>query len=188
MAPGQLWRLTRNRYSRALYEWLAERGLRVSVLLEYRRPAEALSVDEPGAVEIREQHPDSIAEYRDETALSHSDLVLGAYRDGERVGSLLVGLDRSIPVAPLERRFDPAGGYLWRLWVDAPARGRGIGTALVRAGVGATAERDLANAVALVARDNLPSRRAFAASGFEPPIEHRYLSVAGWTRSRTVRR
>jgi ribosomal protein S18 acetylase RimI-like enzyme len=173
---GGLWRLTRNRYGRRLYETLDAAGLTASLMVEYRRPAADPPAPDAAGVGFETRDPGDLDEsFRDAKNLPETDLVVCATRDGERVGSLLLTLG-SVHVDVLDREFDPRGVYVWRVWVEPDHRGQGIGTGLVAAGVAAAADHADA-ASALVARDNVPSKRAFESVGFRPTRELWYLGV-----------
>ncbi len=181
------WRLTRNRYGRALYDRLAARGIRASLLIEYRRAAAAVALEPPDGVRIEERRPETLDDqFRNATALPATDVVLVARSAGERVGSTLLTFDRSLDVPELGSEYEPAGVYIWKVYVAEAARGQGIGSALVRAAVRATAEREIEEVVALVARDNLPSKKAFAGAGFGPVVEHQFVTALGQEFRRTV--
>ena len=77
------------------------------------------------------------------------------------------------------------GAYCWRLYVRPSARGRGIGTAIVaRALAAARTAFDSDLFQALVAPDNLPSRRAFARLGFDPVERFTTVGAFGWRLDR----
>lgn len=186
-----VWRLTRNPYGKRLYESLDAVGLSVAVLQVYRRSlANPAAPDRSDAV-LRYHEPAAVGEpFRDADALDRADRVIGAYADGARIGSVLLTLDGPVHVDPLDRQFDPDGAYVWRLYVDPDHRRQGVGRTLVRAALWATANvAPSTDAVtALVARDNVPSQRVFAAAGFEPERELQYLRLGKFEcrRSRTL--
>jgi ribosomal protein S18 acetylase RimI-like enzyme len=77
-------------------------------------------------------------------------------------------------------RFD--GAYLWHLYVDPEDRGRGLGSALLARALSFAAEDRVDAAYALVAKDNVPSQRAFEARGFEVVDEVAYYRAFAWER------
>jgi RimJ/RimL family protein N-acetyltransferase len=92
--------------------------------------------------------------------------VVLARRNGATVGCCCLS-DRPVYVPELQRRLDFDGAYLWRLYVDPEMRGRGVWSAIVARAVRASAGAfDADRTVALVAPDNLPSRKAFRNVGF----------------------
>lgn len=136
------------------------------------------------------------------------DQIVEATRDGEPVGHCCLSA-RRIYVPELDRRLRPPGHYCWRLYVSPEARGEGVGRAIVAEGVRWAASSTVASqdvsavdvatprndnsgnsdilVSALVAPDNLPSRRVFAALGFRPTVRHTAVGVPGRTWHRTRR-
>lgn len=189
-----LWRLTRNRYGRALYEALTERGVTATWMSEYVRPlgvgdagpdcsrkgpAVDLTAGGPGAhVSVTVCEPERVKPLGAPVGeLVDDERVIAAF-DGERpLGYLFVSVDATLRVAVLERSMTFDGAYLRRVYVAPDHRQRGIASALLGAAChladGAGAER----ATALVARDNRPSRGLFEKHGFDVRREHRYLRV-----------
>ncbi|MFB6297075.1 MAG: GNAT family N-acetyltransferase [Salinirussus sp.] len=186
---SRLWRLTRNRYGRELYDALDAAGVKASLMIEYRRRVSEPEEPAIDGVAFRIRDPGALgSDFRDAGALDRADAVVCARAGGDRVGSLLLTVDREVHVDVLDRPFDPRGVYVWRVYVDPDHRRRGIGTGLIRAGLGVAARRGTDAASALVARDNLPSKRAFERVGFRPARELQYLSVFGAAWRRTVDR
>lgn len=196
---GPLWRLTRNRYGRACYEWLGRRGVTATRMYEYVALARPdLDVPDPaGDVALAAFDPtelDRSSAPFDE--LLDEECVVGALdaedADGIDAGSDLLGyLFLSPPeldhvVAPLEASLSFDGSYVRRVFVDPAARRRGIATALVALARRTAAERFGADrAVALVAADNRPSRRAFEGNGFAARRVRTYARVGPWSRRST---
>ncbi len=190
----RLWRLTRNRYARGLYERLDDAGFVLASLDRFVRGAEdarrGTSTDSPDctavdAVRFRRAGADGgLLPALADDPLAPEDLVLTAERDGETIGYCVLS-DRPAYVPELHRRLEFPGGYVWRVYVDPAERGQGVGTSLVDESVRVAAEHfDAPSVSALVAPDNLPSRRAFESVGFEARERLTTLGVAGWTWTR----
>jgi GNAT superfamily N-acetyltransferase len=135
-------------------------------------------------IEIRTFEPTEIRELDGSDdqfdELIADDLVVGATTDGCLVGYLFVSFGRriSLPFLRTTREFD--GAYLWGLFVDPSWRRHGIATALVTHGLEtAKAEFDTGDAYAMIAADNLPSKRAFRTNGFDPQTRYRYCRLFG---------
>jgi ribosomal protein S18 acetylase RimI-like enzyme len=184
IARTGLWRLTRTPTAKRLYDGLADAGLVVASLDSFvRLTADPPSPEHPltfDAVPASEWIPDRI---RGEP-LAPDDVIVRAREDGETVGYCCLS-DRRVYVPELRRRMTFGGAYLWRLYVEPPARQRGIATALVRHAVRAAADRfDADDVTALVAPDNVPSRRTFESVGFAATERHTYVSGPGVERRR----
>lgn len=188
-----LWRYTRSEPVRAVYDWLADRGTYVAQLDRYERPADGSSreaaVDAPVPLDIAtasvsDRCPDRLSG----EPIAPRDRVLLGRLDGDLVGHCCLSR-RPVYVPALERRLDPPGVYCWDLYVRPAARNRGVGTALIAAAARWARERsDAERLSALVAPDNVPSRRAFEAMGFRPTRRHTALGLTGrnWFRSRPL--
>lgn len=185
-----LWRLTRHSAVRRWYEWLSARGVVFAQLdLFEREVGSTVAGTPPGApdgVEIetaraRECLPDGLRG----APVAPDDVVVLARRasDGDGPGAT-VGYccctDRRVYVPELRRRLEPPGVYVWRVFVDPAERGRGVGTAIVARAVRLARTETAATTVsALVAPDNLPSRRAFRSLGFAPTVRYTSTGLAG---------
>jgi ribosomal protein S18 acetylase RimI-like enzyme len=181
MSSLPLWRLSRNAHGRRLYDWLAAHGVRCSLLAAYVRDPLDVAAPERSDVALRTVDPAALdASFRDADCLGATDLVVVATEDGERVGSVLLTLDGPVYVDALERTLAPAGAYLWRLFVRPAARQRGLATALLRTALAAASDRGVDRASALVATDNVLSRRTFEAVGFDRVGTRRFLRLFGW--------
>lgn len=185
LPPGvsiPLWRLTRSRPARRLYDGLDRLGFTVTRLREYRCDLETLPTRTPPAdvslvvreVETAERHGGEV--------LVPGDVVVTARADGEPVGAVFVALDRPVHVHALSARVRVGGAYVFGLWVDPHHRNRGIATTLVARICRVAAEHDAPRAVALVAPDNAPSQWVFEACGFEAGRTHGYDRLLGWER------
>ncbi|MFD1587341.1 GNAT family N-acetyltransferase [Halorientalis brevis] len=187
----RFWWLTRNRHGKRVYEFLAERGIRVSKLERYVRSTggvETAAVTGPEDVEFTCQQASDV----DATAVdafeepAATDRILIATDDETVVGYLFLSHDRSVWVDPLETELDVDGAYIWRVFVDPAHRKRGIATALVERAVQEAARLGAGQAIALVAVDNYPSKQVFQANGFRADRVIGYYRLFGLTR-RTVR-
>jgi ribosomal protein S18 acetylase RimI-like enzyme len=180
-----LWRLTRNPIARRVYNHLASAGMVLAQLDRFEREAAvAHGVAEPPDDVTLTVTPavDSVPTSLRDAPLAPGDLLVRAERGGTSVGHCCLS-DRPVYVPELRQRLTFEGSYLWGLYVAPAERGRGIGTAIVARAVTATAASLAADRiVALVAPDNLPSRKAFARLGFRP--NKRYTSYGLFGRER----
>jgi len=184
-----LWRLTRHTLARSAYEWVAERGLVLARLDRYERPTANAPPwpDRSGLTfsvyPIREGPPGRLRE----EPIAPDDRVVQARRDGRTLGSFVLS-ERTVYVPALGHRLRPPGVYGWELFVEPAARREGIGTDLIRAAVAWAGERPgVERCSALVAPDNRPSRRAFAAAGFRPTVRHTAVGLGPWRWDRRER-
>lgn len=175
-----LWRLTRSAPARTIYDRLTAAGVTIARLDRFVRPIASTERDPrlPESIDGIERHRvrDGVPPGLAGEPLAPEDLVVRARREDRTVGYCLLS-DRPVYVPELGRRLLFPGTYLWRVYVVPDERGRGIGTTLVEsAAEGAVAEVfDAGSISALVAPDNVPSRRAFASAGFTPA--ERYTTV-----------
>jgi ribosomal protein S18 acetylase RimI-like enzyme len=143
--------------------------------------ASALSVGP--AEEFADLAPsDFVVLARDDTAPPAEDL---RESDADAVrGWAFLTLERPVEVTELAVtvRFD--GAYLWHLYVDRADRGRGLGSALLARALSFAATDRVDAAYALVAKDNVPSQRAFEARGFAVVDKVAYVRVFDWERRR----
>jgi len=178
LARSGLWRVTRHDAVKRLYQRLQAAGVFLAQLDRLDRPTaerhQVGSVPDGVSIEARPASGISLSKL-DGAPLAPSDLIVLACRDGRPVGWCCLS-DRPVYVPELDRRLRFPGAYLWRLYVDPAERGHGIGTAIVRQAVAyAHTGMDAPRITALVAPDNLPSRKAFGALGFTPT--ERYTSA-----------
>ncbi|MDS0279324.1 GNAT family N-acetyltransferase [Halomicroarcula sp. S1AR25-4] len=174
----ELWRLTRNRYGRAVYDRLAAAGVTATLLSEY--VADPAAVDPSGSesVSVEVCDPARVSELGAPVGeLADGEVVLGAFEGGTPLGYLFCSLDATHDIAPLERRRSFEGAYLRRVFVAPDHRQRGVASALVVGACDWAHGRGATRASALVARDNVPSRALFAAHGFDVVRDHRYVRV-----------
>lgn len=185
------WRLTRNRYGRALYDWLAAHGFSATRMYRYRRSCDgSTEVTPPPDVHLSVVSGDTddpvVAEA--ELATVPADSLLLASVDDVTVGYGVLS-DRPVHVDALGRTVDVQGAYLWRLFVDPAHRSRGIASALVGRGLAEAADwPETPSVSALVAADNVPSRRTFEKLGFSPVERLEYCTAFGreWRRRRSI--
>lgn len=174
-----LWRVTRHPLTRRLYDTIEQTGLFAAQLDRFEREAVA-SVDAPGhppsvvlsVSTIGEEPAGTLPPNLADEPLAPSDTLVRATRRGETVGYCCLS-NRPVYVPELHRRLHFEGRYLWKLYVTASERGQGIGSAIIANAIEETAIGD--RLIALVAPDNLPSRRAFRSLGFHPT--ERFTSV-----------
>lgn len=179
-----LWRLTRHPIVRRLYRSLKARGLFLAQLDRFEREtdgAETAVVPEGVSLSMATA-AEGVPERLAGDPLAPSDRLVRARRGEATVGSCVIS-DRTVYVPELRRRLSFDGAYLWRLHVTPEERGRGIGTAIVARAVAAAAA-DADRIVALVAPDNLPSRRAFCSLGFRPTERFTSVVCGGYRRHR----
>lgn len=182
-----VWRLTRNRYARALYDALGAAGVRAAKMDAYVLPADRTPPErspEGVSFEVMPAATVDPGESPDADDLASDDRVAFARVDDE-VAGYVVASDRPVPVPEVGRRAVRQGAYLWRLFVAPDHREHGIATALVGRAVAAAREQfDVGEAFALVAIDNYPSKRAFEANGFI--AEQRITYYRAFGRERRV--
>lgn len=189
-----LWRLTRNRYGRRLYDALAARGVTATRMYEYvadaspGRPATALSPDAPVTFDVSPAAdcPHGV-DFDIPFDAREGELAVVALVDGEPVGRALVSDHGETRVHPLETDLSFPGAYVRRVYVARDHRGRGIATALVGETKRVAAEEfDAGEVHALIAADNRPSQRVFAANGFRVVARRDYARVGPWRYRRTT--
>jgi len=188
-----LWHVTRNSTARRLYERLESSGFFVSQLDLFERETEK---DRSG-VEADTDAPDGFAlgvrTLRNEKGfpkalerepVAPTDRLVVATDDEAVVGYCCLS-DRPVYVPELHRRLRLPGAYLWKLYVEPERRGMGIGKAVIwRALRCARTEFGTEKMTALVAPDNLPSRKAFHRLGFVPTERYTSFGCLGWERHR----
>lgn len=176
----QLWRLTRNRYGRAVYDALARVGVTATVMIEYRsRLADGgAGVSGGPAPAVERCAPERVAgldapvhELRD------GEEVLAAFVEGTPVGYLFLSVDATHEIHPLEAELSFEGAYVRRVYVDRAHRDEGVASGLLSAARRHALERGAERASALVAIDNRPSRALFEGRGFDAHRRHRYVRV-----------
>lgn len=206
----QWWRLTRNDYGRAVFDFFADHGLKVARMYGYVADLDADpprdSTLEDSALELRvgdasAVEPDEHAAFGEllpeERVVVVVDTDAGAgtepasrqtarsFSAGPVVGYLFVSAGRPIYVHPLETELRFDGAYVRRVFVEPTHRQRGIATALVAESRRVARESfDASETHALIAPDNRPSQWVFEANGFRRVHEYDYARIGGWTRRR----
>jgi L-amino acid N-acyltransferase YncA len=185
LARSGLWRLSRHELVRQAYQHLDDAGIFLAQLDRFERATARLEGVSAAALEATtlEVVPatDRCPEQLSETPLAPSDRIVLARRAGETVGWCCLS-DRPVYVPELHRRVTFLGSYLWRLYVTPAERERGIGTALIRRAIEHSRTTfDVETMTALVAPDNLPSRKAFRALGFTPTTRYTSCGCLDWT-------
>jgi GNAT superfamily N-acetyltransferase len=113
------------------------------------------------------------------TGAEPTDLVATASADGAVVGWAFARVDPPVRVGECVRPLVFEGAYLWGLFVEPGARGRGVGAALVSALTDAVARDRYRWAFALVEGSNAESRRVFERVGYECVDETVRVAVGG---------
>jgi len=185
----EAWRLVRNPYGRAVYEWLQDAGVTATLMTEYRlRPPQPTPARPDTGVTTDVVAPDRVAAVEAPTAdLRPGEVVIAAFDGEQPVGYLFCSLDATHVIEPLEREYPFDGAYLRRVFVAPDHRQRGVATALVSAACEWARQRDADTVTALVARDNVPSRRLFEHSGFGAARSHLYIRLGSLSVRRTFR-
>lgn len=190
LARSGLWRLTRHKYVRRFYQRLEKAGAFVTQLDRLDRPTTRLDgttdvdLDATTIAVVRatERCPEELSD----VPLAPSDRIILARRAGEPVGWCCLS-NRRVYVPELRQRLTFPGSYLWRLHVTPAERGRGIGTAIIRQAVKHSRTKlDAETITALVAPDNLPSRKAFEGLGFAPTERYTSGGCLHWEWHRRV--
>ena len=178
-AVTRLWRLTRNRYGRTVYDALARAGVTATWMYEYTRSlAEPVPDCTDTAVSVERCGPDHIASLDPPaTDLVAGEDIVAATVDDEPAGYLFCSVGATHHIAPLDRRLSFDGAYLRRVFVDPDHRNRGVATAMVAAACRHAADAGATEATALVALDNRPSRALFERLGFSATRARRYAAV-----------
>lgn len=185
----ELWRLTRNRYGRAVYEWLADRGVTATRMYEYRRKLSETPPPTLPDIEVAGVAPDAVSfggtappveELRDD------ETFLVAHEDGVVRGYLFVAVAPRLEIHPLERRLSFDGAYLRRVFVHPDHRRRGIASALVAGALSRARDDGATTATVLVAADNRPSRRLFERHDFRPVRTRTYARVGPFSTRRVT--
>ncbi|MFC6975991.1 GNAT family N-acetyltransferase [Halomicroarcula sp. GCM10025709] len=129
----QLWRLTRNRYGRAVYDALADRGVTATSMIEYvAELGDETQIPDEGRFTVERTPPERVDPLDAPTAELLADESVVAAFDGETpLGYLFCSVDATHEIHPLERRVQFDGAYVRRVYVDPSHRNRGVATRLV---------------------------------------------------------
>ncbi|MBV0902521.1 GNAT family N-acetyltransferase [Haloarcula salina] len=184
------WRLTRNRYGRAVYDALARAGVTATWMHEYTRPLDSpVERTAPTGFTVVVCAPDRVASLDPPVGdLRDGEVVVGAFDGDATLGYLFCSVGASHDIAPLDRTLSFDGAYLRRVFVDPAHRNRGVATALVAHACRHAADSGAADASALVALDNRPSRALFEGLGFTARRARRYAAVGplSWRSVRSL--
>jgi len=187
-----LWRLTRHPVARQLYDWTADRGLFFAQLDRYERKVCSVpehNTERPASLTLSvSPASEGLPEQLLDGPLAPDDSIVRAELHGDTVGYCCLS-DRPVFVPELRRRIAFDGSYLWRLYVTPAERGQGIGTSLVEEAIETTRTAIEADRIiALLAPDNVPSRRAFDKLGFQPTTRYTSTGVGrrAYHRRRTL--
>jgi GNAT superfamily N-acetyltransferase len=174
----EVWRLVRNPYGRAAYDRLQSAGVTATLMTEYRSGLPASAAGNDNAVTTDIVPPDRVARIGAPTAeLRPEEAVVAALDGDDPVGYLFCSVGETHRIEPLERERTFDGAYVRRVFVSPDHRQRGVATALLSATCEWAADRGARTATALVARDNVPSRRLFEHNGFEAARAHLYIRL-----------
>jgi GNAT superfamily N-acetyltransferase len=187
-----VWRLTRNRHTRRVYEVLGAVGVTGTRMLEFEadtgdtEPLEQ-GTDPEVAVDAVPTTDDALTRLDLDFSIPVSFLdrewVVVATADGAAVGRALVSVDQQPYVEPLRERMTFDGAYVRKVYVGREWRNRGIAKRLVgRSLTVAREELGADTAHALIAADNKPSQWVFEANGFRPVRRYDYLRLFGLER------
>jgi L-amino acid N-acyltransferase YncA len=144
--------------------------------LEAFEPVDAAPDDVRVAVDLVE---DARALPTETAGAEPSDLVATASADGVVVGWAFARADPPLRVGECVRLLVFEGAYVWGLFVESPARGRGVGATLVSALTDAVARDRYGSAFALVESSNARSRRVFERVGYRCVDETLRVAVGG---------
>jgi GNAT superfamily N-acetyltransferase len=192
-----LWRVTRNRYARRVYDTLDAVGITATSMLEFEAdvaaptPVRQEAIPEGVSIDAAPTTEDPVRsldlDFSIPVTYLDDEWIVVARTDDGPVGRALVSRGQRPYVAPLHEaiRFD--GAYVRRVYVDRRWRNEGIATRLVGESLAvAGAELGSDTAHALIAADNKPSRWVFEANGFRPVRRHEYARLFGLEHRRTT--
>ena len=188
--PG-VWRVFRNPYGRALYEFLAARGVTATWMCEHVRSLDGTGPGDGDGDGDSGADRESDRPFTVETAaparvapldapveqLVDGESVVAAFEGGTPLGYLFLSVGATHDIAPLERSMSFEGAYVRRVFVAPAHRQRGVASALLVAACRDARDRGASRATALVAFDNRPSRGLFEKHGFRPVRDHRYARL-----------
>lgn len=189
------WRLTRNQYTRRVYDALKNLGITATRMYEYRGGLEqttamrssatpaGTSIDCVPASEVDSLNID--INFSLPIDIRNGEWAVIASVDGRPVGRTLVTDTPRPYVDSLERTIPVLGAYIRRVFVVPERRGQGVASATLRAAVAlARDEFGADTATALIAADNKPSQGLFEDCGFKRVGVHEYARVGPLSRYR----
>jgi GNAT superfamily N-acetyltransferase len=187
-----LWRATRNQYTRRVYAVLKRNGLTATMLYDFERSLESTrrEDEEPDTRQLscRVSELSTISSIDPpEMALHPEETVIAAWWGGTPSGYAFVSHNLTLYIDPLEKEYSFETGYIRRVFVAPEYRNRGIATKLIQQACTYLSERSATTAKALIAFDNLPSLNLFRGCGFEAVGYHQYLRVGPFCRRRSKR-
>lgn len=194
-----LWRLTRNRYGRAIYDFLAQAGITATAMREY---VADLPDDTTPEIDHIIRTDDSLHESACEwtsqsnpqfTVVSCPDaaasldaplaeklpteIALAVRENSATRGYLFISVNTTVPIDVLDCELSFDGGYIRRVYVDQTHRNRGVATALITAANRYAAALGATQTTALVAIDNRPSQALFETCDFRARRTRLYARV-----------
>lgn len=189
------WRLTRNQYTRFVYDKLKTLGVTATRLFEYEALTDDIDSDQspdlPADVQIDRF---SASQMRDRgfdidfsipVALRNDEWVVVATAEGRPVARTVVTNAPTPYENALERAIPVTGAYVRKVFVVPDRRGQGIASAMLRVALSlAHGEFAAETATALIAVDNRPSQWLFEASGFERVAVHEYIRFGPFSKYR----
>jgi ribosomal protein S18 acetylase RimI-like enzyme len=194
-----LWRFTRNRYGRAVYDALTARGVTATWMCEYVRRLDTDEAVHSDPSDAGDRTGDAFTVGScDPACVTSLDAPVEQLLEGERVvaafdgdtplGYLFLSVDATHDIEPLERSMTFEGAYVRRVFVAPAHRQRGVASGLLRAARRRANEDGASRITALVALDNAPSRGLFEKHGFEAVRDYRYVRAGPFdARSRRDR-
>ncbi len=166
-----LWKLTRNRYSQFARAKLNQAGfIRMSLLL-YRLDLEDWKPGEGPEV------IDGPVPYKIDSYLGA--IVASRLSDGETVGYMHY-TSGMVYVPEVEKKMLMDGQYIYRVLTDPQMRRRGVGKNLMQRTINEIVKENEGKAryvFAIIAVDNLPSRKLFEGAGFLPIKKLQYTRM-----------
>jgi len=190
-----LWRFTRNRYTRAVYDALQAAGITATRMYEYqasvahpdtvgsRPPPNDVTIEVVSASEVRARDID--LDFSIPVDVLDGELVVVASAEGSPIGRTVVNPGSTPYVHPLERSVPVPGAYIRRVFVLPEQRGQGVASTALRAAIThAQDEFDVKHVTALIAADNRPSQWLFESCGFKRSRVHEYVRAGPLSRYR----
>lgn len=182
------WRLTRNQYTRGIYDALKTLGITATKMYEYQIELKQISAMHPSntppgitidLISTSEAYSLNMdIDFSLPVDVLDGEWVVIALINGHPIGRTLVADVPKQYIDPLERPLAVSGAYLRKVFVIPEQRGHGVASAILRAAVGlARDELAVDTATALIAADNKPSQILFENCGFKRRGVHEYIRV-----------